>query len=391
MSVRPDLVALHTVQRLRRPDGEFRANLLRLVVVAAFYAVHLANVFLFDLPTGRTLAFGTTQIGVFDLGATVTAGAWTAVASAVLLVGRDPREAWVGVFSTAVDLFLLSTLVVVAGGPRTPLVMAYPLVVAGAGLRGSVLHVAATTAGALASYAAIGAGTHLLAPQVAPPTTTLLVTATAIGGTGVVVAQLVASTSRALEQQATLLARLWSTGAGVALPTGPVTLVVPTGASCCPWCSASFAGAPLRCEGCDQPLSPDEPFHTAAAQGPRPSSESAWLGGGMLLAAVFSMLSVWLVLRLPVALPPLFLVGLGVGAALVRTAQEVAESTKGDPSAGALVTALGRDAGPRVRAVAQGFQVVVLGTVLLYLSLIVTGVMAFALCTSMVAGFYLTS
>ena len=116
------------VGRWQEYAGEARTNLLRVLAIAIFYAIELVNYHGFE--------FGPLQIpaGVdreFHVVATWLAVAWTMTALATLLLLRlHVFPAALKYFTTGSDLVLLTTLLMVADGPRSPLVTGYFLIIA---------------------------------------------------------------------------------------------------------------------------------------------------------------------------------------------------------------------------------------------------------------------
>ena len=137
--------AWEDVRRLEEWAGEVRVNLIRLTGIFLFYGRHLVEFLLapFDAPVR----------GVYHLRVTWVAAAW---AAAVMLVrfqlGRRVVPPWLKYATTAWDLFLVTLLCMIAGGPRTPLVLLLFLVIAMSPLRLSLRLVYATTAGTIVSY-----------------------------------------------------------------------------------------------------------------------------------------------------------------------------------------------------------------------------------------------
>jgi hypothetical protein len=138
------------VGRFEEFEGEGRANLLRIVALAAFYAVELVNYHGLNLGflqmpkvTGRQLHLGITLIVV----------AWAMLALAVLLCRKNGVfPFWLKFISTGCDLVLLTSILTLADGPRSPLVIVYFLLIAAAGLRFSLRLVWFATGGAVACY-----------------------------------------------------------------------------------------------------------------------------------------------------------------------------------------------------------------------------------------------
>ncbi|MGQ0637432.1 MAG: hypothetical protein ACT4QC_22730 [Planctomycetaceae bacterium] len=144
--------AWHIVGRWQEYEGEARANLLRIVGIAAFYAIELANYH------GLNLGFLQLpqQAGVtpeFHRAVTALAVAWTMVALAVhLCLVRQVFPAALKYISTAADLLLLTSVLMVADGPQSPLVVGYFLIITLSALRFSLPLVRFATVGALAGY-----------------------------------------------------------------------------------------------------------------------------------------------------------------------------------------------------------------------------------------------
>lgn len=140
------------VGRWEEYDAEGRANLLRVVGVAVFYAVELANYH------GLNLGFlqlpklaGVDQ--AFHVAVTRLAAAWVLMALAILVcLQRHIFPAWLKYVSTGGDLLLLTSMLTVADGPKSPLVVGYFLILALAALRFSLPLVWCSTAGAMAGY-----------------------------------------------------------------------------------------------------------------------------------------------------------------------------------------------------------------------------------------------
>lgn len=113
-------------RRMEAWAGELRVNLFRLVAIAAFYGHHLVNAFILkaELPPG------------YHLTVTGIAVAWTA-AALVLHSGllRRWNPPWLAHAAVAFDALMITTLLVLRDGPRSPLVLLLFLLVATAPLR----------------------------------------------------------------------------------------------------------------------------------------------------------------------------------------------------------------------------------------------------------------
>jgi len=131
-------------------EGEGRANLLRLIGITAFYAVELVNYY--------GLNVGIIQMPVvvnraFHLAVTVLVVAWAMLCVSVLHCRRQGiLPFWLKFVATGADLLLLTTILALADGPRSPIVVAYFLVICLASLRFSLRLIWFATGGAIAGY-----------------------------------------------------------------------------------------------------------------------------------------------------------------------------------------------------------------------------------------------
>ena len=132
-------------RRLEGWAGEARLNLVRLAAVILFYGYHLVNVY--GSREDPALA------GAYHVSVTALVMVWS-VGVVVLYLYLSRR--WVPpalkYVVTAWDTVLITTLLVLAGGPRSPLVILYFLVIAAAPLRLSIRLVYAATLLAIAGY-----------------------------------------------------------------------------------------------------------------------------------------------------------------------------------------------------------------------------------------------
>ena len=132
----------------RRPEawaGELRVNLIRLLAIVLFYGRHLVEFAL--APTDAPVR------GAYHARVTVLVLLWSAAAvvlHVVLARRRNPKG--LAYFSVLLDVLMVTALLAVAGGPRTPLVMLYFLVVATSPMRLSLRVVYAATGGAMLGY-----------------------------------------------------------------------------------------------------------------------------------------------------------------------------------------------------------------------------------------------
>ena len=131
-------------------EGEGRTNLLRLICVAAFYAIETIDYHGLDL--------GFVQLPIvsdrlFHLAVTLLTVAWGMLCLGVLLCRRNRIfPFWLKYLSTGCDLVLLTSVLTLGHGPKSPLVIAYFLIIAMASLRFSLRLIWFATGGALAGY-----------------------------------------------------------------------------------------------------------------------------------------------------------------------------------------------------------------------------------------------
>ena len=144
-------------QRWQAYDAESRANLLRIIAIGLFYLVHLWSYF---GSQGRLPNYGFLQIAEsgeiiqkFHLLITLIAVAWAMLALGILLALQNrifPR--WLPYLSTGSDIVLLTSMVCLGGMARSPLIVAYFLVLILATLRLSLPLVWFATAGCGLAY-----------------------------------------------------------------------------------------------------------------------------------------------------------------------------------------------------------------------------------------------
>jgi hypothetical protein len=177
------------VGRWQEYEGEARANLLRIVAVGAFYTVELLRFYGFENTDAEQLPF--------HRQATAIAVAWTLVGLAVMLCLRlRIFPAALKYASTACDLVLLTALAALGGGPNSPLVFGYFLIIAMAALRFRLRLVwFATIAGMLGYWLLVGledakTSRWFDAEHAVRPATQLL-TLLSLALTGIVIGQVV--------------------------------------------------------------------------------------------------------------------------------------------------------------------------------------------------------
>jgi hypothetical protein len=139
------------VSRWQQYDGELRANLLRICGILTFYSIHLLNYHRwFGLPG---IEGASPQ---FDELVTSLAVAWVLTAVAVqLALARHVFPGAMKFVTTTADVWLLTLVIGVCDGPRSPLVVGYFLILASAALRFSLRLIWLSTIECLAGYLAL--------------------------------------------------------------------------------------------------------------------------------------------------------------------------------------------------------------------------------------------
>lgn len=196
--------AWHVTSRLAALRGEERANGLRLLGVAVFYAIEVLNY--------RGLAVGPLEIphvaGVdarFHAMATALTVAWLSVAAMVALATKNrifpPALQY---FSSGADILLTGAVLTLADGPRSPVLALLFLIIALAGLRLDKRLVIFTTVGALLAYGASLLEVASFRTELAVPAHWQITTAAALALLGVVVWQTLEQAQRAVKAYAAL-------------------------------------------------------------------------------------------------------------------------------------------------------------------------------------------
>jgi hypothetical protein len=200
------------VGRWQEYEGEWRANLLRIVAVGAFYIVELLRFYVFEKAAADHLAF--------HRQATMIAVAWTLVALAIMLCLRlRVFPAALKFASTACDIGLLTALAALAGGPFSAIVLSYFLVLALAALRFSLGLVWFATVASMAGYWALvgledAKVSRWFDSYHAVPPATQLVTLLSLAMTGVVLGQVVRRARWMAEDYAGRMAAVEKSGVG---------------------------------------------------------------------------------------------------------------------------------------------------------------------------------
>lgn len=138
------------IGRWQEYEGEARANVLRIVGIAAFYVVELVNYY------GLRLGFFEMPKVVdqpYHQAVTALAVAWTMVALGVLLCLRQQFfPAALKFVSTGCDVVLLTCILTVSDGPRSPLLVGYFLLIALSAIRFNLPLVRFTTVASMGGY-----------------------------------------------------------------------------------------------------------------------------------------------------------------------------------------------------------------------------------------------
>ncbi len=140
----------YIVGRWQEYEGEARANLLRLAAVAAFYAIELINYYGVDL---GFIHLPKVSDAAFHRTVTAIAAAWVLLGLGVhLWLRMHVLPEALKYVATGLDAALLTLLLMVADGPRSPLIAGYFLIPAMATLRFRLRLVWFATIAALLGY-----------------------------------------------------------------------------------------------------------------------------------------------------------------------------------------------------------------------------------------------
>ena len=147
----------YITQRWQQYEGEFRANLLRIIAIGIFYLIHFWN---YLSSQGKLPDWGLLQLAAagdvdrrFHVMVTFLALAWIMLAAGVHLALWDqvfPK--WMPTVTTLCDVLFLSSVLCISNGPRSPLVVGYFLILAMAALRFSLPLIRLTSLATIAGY-----------------------------------------------------------------------------------------------------------------------------------------------------------------------------------------------------------------------------------------------
>ncbi len=140
------------VGRFKEYDGEERANLLRIIGIAAFYVIELIN--RYGLQLGFLEMSPVADVDKrFHLAVTALAVTWTMLAFGVWLCLKNQIfPAALKYITTGCDIALLTSILAIADAPSSPLVAGYFVLVALSALRFNVNLIRFATVGVMAGY-----------------------------------------------------------------------------------------------------------------------------------------------------------------------------------------------------------------------------------------------
>jgi hypothetical protein len=215
--------AWYIVGRWQEYEGEARANLLRLAAVAAFYAIELINYYGIDLGFIR---FPQVRDPAFHRTVTAIAAAWVLLGLGVhLWLRMHLMPAALKYVATGMDVVLLTLLLMVADGPRSPLVIGFFLIPAMATLRFQLRLVWFATIAAMLGYGWLLGWARWIADvrDVRVPRYQELIFLTALALSGLIQGQVIRRVKSMAAAYARRLAAAGSTATTAApVPSGPV-------------------------------------------------------------------------------------------------------------------------------------------------------------------------
>lgn len=142
-------------ERWQQYEGEARANLLRMATIGLFYTIHLMRYWSVQWRFGELMQFEAwAEVSPqFHLQVTLLVAAWAALAAGVhLCLNQQVFPRWLPPATTCLDLIMLTSVLMVSNGPRSPLVAGYFLILVLAALRFNLSLVRLATGGAAIGY-----------------------------------------------------------------------------------------------------------------------------------------------------------------------------------------------------------------------------------------------
>jgi hypothetical protein len=179
----------YIVGRWLEYEGESRANVLRLIAIAAFYVVELINY--------HGLSWGAIEMPQvvdrkFHMTVTSLAVAWTLVGLIVLYCqSHHFFHTAIKYISTGLDVVFLTFVLVVASGPQSPLLVGYFLLIALSALRFNLPLVWFTTLSSMAGYIVLTGYAKWYATGSRVPRYHQLITLLALALLGIIVGQVI--------------------------------------------------------------------------------------------------------------------------------------------------------------------------------------------------------
>jgi hypothetical protein len=176
-------------RRVEAWAGEIRVNLFRCLAVVAFYGHHLLRMYVYHTPSGPSPEYHRIVNGLVF--------AWVAT---ILALHRALEErqvpAWLKYLVLLADTLLVTLLLMVSGGPRSPLCVLYFLIVAASALRLSLRFVWSATIGCLLGYLLVVGHTIRTQPELRISHRDQVIYMLALGGVGVLAGQSVRQARR---------------------------------------------------------------------------------------------------------------------------------------------------------------------------------------------------
>jgi hypothetical protein len=195
-----DDLSWYIVGRWWEYEGETRANLLRVAAIAAFYLIELANYRGFRLG-----GFEMPKVvdRPFHLAVTAVAVAWTMLGLGVqLCLSRRIFPAAMKFVSTGGDILLMTCVLAVSNGPKSPLIVGYFLILALAALRFSLPLLWFAIAGGTFGYLALLAHARWFVPEHRVPRYHEVMFLLALGLTGITLGQVLRRVRRIADDYA---------------------------------------------------------------------------------------------------------------------------------------------------------------------------------------------
>jgi hypothetical protein len=198
--IHPESTSWEVDRRVETWAGEVRVNLIRLVVIIAFYGHHLVNAYFFRDDAGLTSEYNTAV--------TALVLAWSC--SVVFLhfcLAQRWMPPWLKYAAILWDVLMVTALLALpgAGGVKSPLAVLYFLVIASAPLRLSLRLVYVATLACMVGYLfllgyqayyLVGYEKYYATSELRIPRTTQITFLLALGGAGLLAGQVVRQARR---------------------------------------------------------------------------------------------------------------------------------------------------------------------------------------------------